>query len=74
MMVEWILINTCNLSNTEGGFPPYGYSGYSAPSYGYGLANNGMGYGGYGGKGYGKWVCSVSMTDICIGSGFMVWV
>ncbi|CBI19054.3 unnamed protein product, partial [Vitis vinifera] len=55
MMVEWILINTCNLSNTEGGFPPYGYSGYSAPSYGYGLANNGMGYGGYGGKGYGKW-------------------
>lgn len=37
--------------NTGGGFPPYGSSGYSAPGYGYGPANNGMGYGGYGGYG-----------------------
>ncbi|ERN18932.1 heterogeneous nuclear ribonucleoprotein 1 [Amborella trichopoda] len=31
------------------GYPPYGSSGYGAPSYGYGAANNGtVGYGGYG--------------------------
>ncbi|KAF4351641.1 hypothetical protein CsatB_025607 [Cannabis sativa] len=34
--------------NTGGAFPPYGSSGYGAPSYGYGPSNNGMGYGGYG--------------------------
>ncbi|RVX06440.1 hypothetical protein CK203_023531 [Vitis vinifera] len=34
-----------------GAFPPYGSSGYSAPGYGYGLANSGIGYDGYGGKG-----------------------
>ncbi|KAJ7954668.1 heterogeneous nuclear ribonucleoprotein 1-like [Quillaja saponaria] len=32
---------------TEGGFPPYGSSGYSATGYGYGPVNNGVGYGGY---------------------------
>ena len=42
-----------------GAFPPYGYFGYSAPGYGYGLANSGIRYDGYGGKGYGKWVCGV---------------
>ncbi|KAE9592357.1 hypothetical protein Lal_00028413 [Lupinus albus] len=35
--------------NTASGFPPYGSSGYSAPGYGYGAANNGVGYGAYGG-------------------------
>ncbi|KAK6254704.1 hypothetical protein SCA6_016009 [Theobroma cacao] len=44
--------------STGAGFPPYGSSGYSAPGYGYGPANNGVGYGGYGnyggaGAGYG---------------------
>ncbi|CAL5416516.1 unnamed protein product [Camellia sinensis] len=34
-----------------GGFPPYGSSGYGAPGYGYGAANNSMGYGGYGSYG-----------------------
>ncbi|CAL0316734.1 unnamed protein product [Lupinus luteus] len=37
--------------NTAGGFTPYGSSGYSAPGYGYGPANNGMGYGAYGSYG-----------------------
>lgn len=37
--------------STGGGFPPYGSSGYSAPGYGYGPANNGVGYGGYGSYG-----------------------
>ncbi|KAJ7979813.1 heterogeneous nuclear ribonucleoprotein 1-like [Quillaja saponaria] len=36
---------------TGGGFPPYGSSGYSATGYGYGPANNGVGYGGYGSYG-----------------------
>ncbi|XP_051133243.1 heterogeneous nuclear ribonucleoprotein 1-like [Andrographis paniculata] len=43
--------------NAGGGFPSYGSSGYNAPGYGYGPANNGMGYGygNYGGAnpGYG---------------------
>ncbi|BBG92548.1 RNA-binding family protein with RRM/RBD/RNP motifs, partial [Prunus dulcis] len=38
MMVEW---------TPTGGFPPYGSSGYNAPSYGYGPTSNGIGYGGY---------------------------
>ncbi|KAL7251393.1 hypothetical protein ACSBR1_013269 [Camellia fascicularis] len=37
--------------NTGGGFPSYGSSGYSASGYGYGPANNSMGYGGYGSYG-----------------------
>ncbi|KDP40375.1 hypothetical protein JCGZ_02373 [Jatropha curcas] len=37
--------------STGGGFPSYGSSGYSAPGYGYGPANNGVGYGGYGSYG-----------------------
>lgn len=37
--------------NTGSGFPGYGSSGYTAPGYGYGPANNGLGYGGYGGYG-----------------------
>lgn len=37
--------------NAGGGFPAYGSSGYSASGYGYGPANNSMGYGGYGGYG-----------------------
>ncbi|KAL6971244.1 hypothetical protein U1Q18_030925 [Sarracenia purpurea var. burkii] len=37
--------------NTGGGFQPYGSSGYSGPGYGYGPANNSMGYGGYGSYG-----------------------
>ncbi|KAF6145557.1 hypothetical protein GIB67_037590 [Kingdonia uniflora] len=36
-------------ATTGGGFPPYGTSGYGAPAYGYGSANNGVGYGSYGG-------------------------
>ncbi|KAF9673599.1 hypothetical protein SADUNF_Sadunf10G0040900 [Salix dunnii] len=41
-----------------GGFPPYGSSGYSTGGYGYGPANNGVGYSGYtgysgAGAGYG---------------------
>ncbi|XP_077226736.1 heterogeneous nuclear ribonucleoprotein 1-like [Tasmannia lanceolata] len=36
-----------------GGFPAYGSSGYGAPGYGYGAANNTVGYGGYGVGGYG---------------------
>ncbi|XP_054821762.1 heterogeneous nuclear ribonucleoprotein 1-like [Prosopis cineraria] len=39
--------------STGGGFPPYGSSGYTAAGYGYGPANNGMGFGGYGGFGGG---------------------
>nr|KYP60776.1 RNA-binding protein Musashi isogeny 2 [Cajanus cajan] len=46
--------------SAAGGFPPYGSSAYSAPGYGYGPANNGIGYGqspggaaGYGNQGYG---------------------
>ncbi|KAJ9154124.1 hypothetical protein P3X46_027493 [Hevea brasiliensis] len=39
--------------STGGGFPPYGSSGYNAPGYGYGPANNGVGYGGYGSYGGG---------------------
>ncbi|CAL0328424.1 unnamed protein product [Lupinus luteus] len=35
--------------NNASGFPPYGSSGYTAPGYGYGAANNGIGYGAYGG-------------------------
>ncbi|CAL0303180.1 unnamed protein product [Lupinus luteus] len=35
--------------NAASGFPSYGSSGYSAPGYGYGVANNGIGYGAYGG-------------------------
>ncbi|OIV90005.1 hypothetical protein TanjilG_00351, partial [Lupinus angustifolius] len=31
--------------NNASGFPPYGSSGYTAPGYGYGAANNGIGYG-----------------------------
>ncbi|XWS53763.1 hypothetical protein CRYUN_Cryun10bG0028100 [Craigia yunnanensis] len=43
--------------STGAGFPPYGSSGYT-PGYGYGPANNGVGYGSYGnyggaGTGYG---------------------
>ncbi|OIW01776.1 hypothetical protein TanjilG_03914 [Lupinus angustifolius] len=37
--------------SNAGGFPPYASSGYSAPGYGYGPANNGMGYGAYGSYG-----------------------
>ncbi|CAL5337370.1 unnamed protein product [Camellia sinensis] len=37
--------------NTGGGFPSYGSSGYSASGYGYGPANNSVGYGGYGSYG-----------------------
>ncbi|KAF7837434.1 heterogeneous nuclear ribonucleoprotein 1-like [Senna tora] len=37
--------------STGGGFPAYGSSGYTAPGYGYGPANNGIGYGGYGSYG-----------------------
>ena len=47
-------------------FPPYGSSGYSAPGYGYGLANSGIGYDGYGGKGYGKWICGFFIIIICL--------
>ncbi|KAM0941916.1 putative RNA recognition motif domain, nucleotide-binding alpha-beta plait domain superfamily [Dioscorea sansibarensis] len=36
-----------------GGFPGYGSSGYGAPGYGYGAANNGVPYGGYGVASYG---------------------
>ncbi|KAF5736723.1 heterogeneous nuclear ribonucleoprotein 1 [Tripterygium wilfordii] len=36
---------------TGGGYPSYGSSGYTTPGYGYGPANNGVGYGGYGGYG-----------------------
>lgn len=37
--------------NTGGGFPSYGSSGYGVGGYGYGPANNGVGYGGYGNYG-----------------------
>ncbi|RDX75482.1 Heterogeneous nuclear ribonucleoprotein 1 [Mucuna pruriens] len=37
--------------SAAGGFPPYGSSAYSAPGYGYGPANNGIGYGAYGSYG-----------------------
>lgn len=37
--------------SAAGGFPPYGSSAYSAPGYGYGSANNGLGYGAYGSYG-----------------------
>ncbi|XP_057486660.1 heterogeneous nuclear ribonucleoprotein 1-like [Actinidia eriantha] len=37
--------------NTGGGFAPFGSSGYNAPGYGYGPANNSMGYSSYGGYG-----------------------
>ncbi|KAL1342148.1 hypothetical protein HN51_028736 [Arachis hypogaea] len=37
--------------SAAGGFPPYGSAGYSAPGYGYGPANNGIGYGAYGSYG-----------------------
>ncbi|XP_048232799.1 heterogeneous nuclear ribonucleoprotein 1 [Ricinus communis] len=36
---------------SAGGYPPY--SGYGAPTYGYGAANTGAGYGGYSGYGLG---------------------
>ncbi|XP_047319284.1 heterogeneous nuclear ribonucleoprotein 1-like [Impatiens glandulifera] len=35
--------------NNGGTFPPYGSTGFNAPSYGYGVANNYGAYGGYGG-------------------------
>ncbi|XP_038995372.1 heterogeneous nuclear ribonucleoprotein 1-like [Hibiscus syriacus] len=34
--------------STGASFPPYGSSGYGAPGYGYGPANNAVAYGGYG--------------------------
>ncbi|XP_061356791.1 heterogeneous nuclear ribonucleoprotein 1-like isoform X2 [Gastrolobium bilobum] len=37
--------------SAAGGFTPYGSSAYSAPGYGYGPANNGIGYGAYGSYG-----------------------
>uniref|UniRef100_A0A2P2LMG8 Uncharacterized protein MANES_03G160600 n=1 Tax=Rhizophora mucronata TaxID=61149 RepID=A0A2P2LMG8_RHIMU len=37
--------------STGGGYPPYGSSGFGATGYGYGPANNGVGYGGYGNYG-----------------------
>ncbi|WOK97168.1 heterogeneous nuclear ribonucleoprotein 1 [Canna indica] len=37
-----------------GGYPAYGSSGYGAPGYGYGPANNGVAYAGYGVGGYGS--------------------
>ncbi|RWR81187.1 heterogeneous nuclear ribonucleoprotein 1-like protein [Cinnamomum micranthum f. kanehirae] len=37
-----------------GGYPTYGSSGYGAPGYGYGAANNPVGYGGYSVGGYGS--------------------
>ena len=49
-----------------GAFPPYGSSVYSAPGYGYGFANSGIGYDGYDGKGYGKWVCGVFFLFVCL--------